>query len=267
MGFTLPALLVLLGSHWGLSVESSSGSALGIGPSRASLPSLSSLTVTVVLGSISSFPKDVPDGSNWSVASANSNFVFLIGTYEMPSRSFSMIWRFSRKTHKRLRSVFFLPVSRIVLLSVLGAPCFSNDFSQISQFFFCSSVELRTFLLKNSVFLAAAYLKKCFLADSAGFFHLLLLRYRRWEEWFPHFSLGCPQNSRVFFFSTPTPLVLLLGLKVYEVRNVFTPNPSRYDQYRWRGGELFIDVVPGDGSDSRAFLKPELVRVSRTNLK
>ena len=33
------------------------------------------------------------------------------------------------------------------------------------------------------------------------------------------------------------------------------------------GGELFVDVVPGDGLDSRAFLKPELVRVSRTNLK
>ena len=28
------------------------------------------------------------------------------------------------------------------------------------------------------------------------------------------------------------------------------------------GGELFDDVVPGDGSDSRAFLKPEIVRVS-----
>ena len=101
---------------------------------------------------------------------------------------------------------------------------------------FCSSAELRTFLLKNSVFLAAAYLQKCFLADFAGFFHLLLLRCCRWEERSPHFSLGCPQNSRVFFFSTSTPFVLLLGLKVYEVRNVFTPNPSRYDQYQWRGG-------------------------------
>ena len=29
-----------------------------------------------------------------------------------------------------------------------------------------------------------------------------------------------------------------------------------------KGGELFDDVVPGDGSDSRAFLKPEIVRVS-----
>ena len=28
------------------------------------------------------------------------------------------------------------------------------------------------------------------------------------------------------------------------------------------GGELFVDVVPGDGLDSRAFLKPEIVRVS-----
>ena len=117
--------------------------------SRASLPSLSSLTVTVVLGLISSFLKDVSDGSNWSVALVNSTFVFLIGTYEMPSRSCSMVRRFSRKTHKRLRSVFsligtykmssrsssllrrfsrkthkwsravfFLPVSRIVLSSV-----------------------------------------------------------------------------------------------------------------------------------------------------
>ena len=125
-------------------------------------------------------------------------------------------------------------ISRIVLLSVLGTPRFSNDFSQTSQSFSASSAELRTFLLKNSVFLAAAYLQKCFLADFAGFFHLLLLCWCRWWKRFPHFPSECPQNPRVFFFSTPTPLVLLLGLKVYEVRNMFTPNPSWYDQDRWR---------------------------------
>ena len=149
---------------------------------------------------------------------------------------FSMIWRFSRKTHRWLRSVFIF-----LLLTDR-----SFERSRYTLFFkwllanftvlFCSSAEFRTFLLKNSVFLAAAYLQKCFLADFAGFFHLLLLRCCRWEERFPHFSLGCPQNSRVFFSSTPTPFVLLLGLKVYEVRNVFTPNPSWYDQYQWRGG-------------------------------
>ena len=71
--------------------RTSSGSALGFSSSRASLPSLSSLTVTVVLGLISFFLKDVSDGSNWSVASVNFTFVFLIGTYEMPSRSCSMV--------------------------------------------------------------------------------------------------------------------------------------------------------------------------------
>ena len=152
--------------------------------SRASLPSLyfffdcrSGSRVEIFL------PKRCPPiVSNWSVTLADSTSIFLIGTYEMFSRCFSTIRRFSRKTHKWLRTVFFLPVSRIVLFeSFSGTPRFSTDFSQFSQFF-CSLVELRTFLLKNSDFLVAAYLQKCFLTDSAGFFHLLLLRCCRWKE-------------------------------------------------------------------------------------
>ena len=75
-------------------------------------------------------------------------FIFSIGTYEMFSRGFSMIRRFSRKTHKWLRTVFFYLSHGPFFLRVLGTPRFSTDFSQFSQFF-CSLVELRTFLLKE----------------------------------------------------------------------------------------------------------------------
>ena len=93
----------------------------------------------------------------------------------------------------------FLPVSRIVLFeSFSSTPRFSTEFSQFSQFF-CSLVELRTFSVKKFWFFSGCLPPKCFLAVFAGFFHLLLLRCCRWEDRSPHFSLGCPQNSRVFF--------------------------------------------------------------------
>ena len=107
--------------------------------------------------------------ANWSVVLVISTFFFLSETHERSSRGFSTIWRFSRKTHKWLRSVFVFLLLTDRSLSVLGTPCFSNDFSQTSQSFSAPRPSFELFLLKDSVFLVAAYLQKCFLADSAVF--------------------------------------------------------------------------------------------------
>ena len=97
--------------------------------------------------------------SNWSVVLVISTFFFLSETHERSSRGFSTIWRFSRKTHKWLRSVFVFLLLTDRSLSVLGTPCFSNDFSQTSQSFSAPRPSFELFLLKDSVFLVVAYLQ------------------------------------------------------------------------------------------------------------
>ena len=162
----------------------------------------------------------------------------------------------------------FLPVSRIVLFeSFSGTPRFSTDFSQFSQFF-CSLVELRTFSVKkNSDFLAAAYLQNVFsqflqvsficycCAVADGRINLLTFLWDVLKTLMYSFAvlprLSCFSSGWKF-----TKLEMCLLLILLDMTNI-----------NEEGGELFDDVVPGDGLDSRAFLKPEIVRVSWTNLK
>ena len=90
----------------------------------------------------------------------------------------------------------------------------------------------RTFLLKDFVFLVAAYLKNV-LSQILQVFLLFSLRcFVNVGSDFTTFLQSVLRTLIFILFSTSAPLVFLLGLKVYEVRNMFTPNPFRYDQDR-----------------------------------
>ena len=90
----------------------------------------------------------------------------------------------------------------------------------------------RTFLLKDFVFLVAAYLKNV-LSQILQVFLLFSLRcFVKVGSDFTTFLQNVLRTLVFILFSTSAPLVFLLGLKVYEVRNMFTPNPFRYDQDR-----------------------------------
>ena len=153
-------------------------------------------------------------------------FIFLIGTYEMFSRGSSMIRRFSRKTHKWLRTVFFYLSHGSSFLRVflvhLAFRLSSRNFHSSSAPW--SSYEL--FLLKNSDFLAAAYLQNVFSQFLQVSFICYCCAVVDGRIDLLTFFWDVLKTLVYSFCSTSTPFVLLLGLKVYEVRNVFTPNPS-----------------------------------------
>ena len=137
-----------------------------------------------------------------------------------------MIRRFSRKTHKWLRTVFFyLSHGSSFLRVFLVHLAFSTEFSQFSQFF-CSLSSYELFLLKNSDFLAAAYLQNVFSQFLQVSFICYCCAVVDGRIDLLTFSWDVLKTLVYSFCSTSTPFVLLLGLKVYEVRNVFTPNPS-----------------------------------------
>ena len=122
------------------------------------------------------------------------------------------------------------------------------------------------FLLKDSVFLVAAYLQKCFLADFAVFFLLFLLRCCRWWKWFPHFPSECPQNPRVFFLVLPRLSYFSSGWKFTKLEIcllLILLDMTKIDE---GVGELIDDVTLEDEVGLENFLRPECVRVSWTNL-
>ena len=90
----------------------------------------------------------------------------------------------------------------------------------------------RTFLLKDFVFLVAAYLKNVLSQILQVFLLFSLHCFVNVGSDFTTFLQSVLRTLVFILFSTSVPLVFLLGLKVYEVRNMFTPNPFRYDQDR-----------------------------------
>ena len=97
-----------------------------------------------------SLPKEMPPDGFEPVRSIGDLYLYLFeqNSQEAFSR-FSIIQRFSRKTHRRLRSVYLFLLLTDRSLSVLGTHCPPNDFSQTLQFFSASRPSFELFLSKR----------------------------------------------------------------------------------------------------------------------